>query len=513
MFERLMTEKNFNNLANDEIATPLEPESPDYAELQFLFNTIFNETSGRISSNEISIYEIEKAYSLKNQYISLNFSKRAKNEITSYGWFDTKNYDDKRLDEQVIRYKTKGPEEITDEIKVSSPVSKEGDRYIIILCKFIVGKSELIFQDQELSKDEREIYKKDFDTVVRVLSNSNNKDNYRNYNILREENIELLYLVRVKKGEFQTQLIECSNPLCPNNELNNENTNNKREQKEDKNMYYCLLKENYFCNQCHIDTHQKEILLGAFDVSRCELRTWPNLPGECPNKEFHPNKKSFDIEYFCRDCLKGICSYCKVYGNEKHSDLRILTDLFSKSKSKENFNSTIQTLNRKITEKQNENKNIGGGLRTFLKKHAIKLHEILDNKFTEEGEKLVSICYQLNFLKDNLIFYHNAYNNKEKLCFTNNLKQELFWTKKTHFDHLLYLIGIKDNIETDYKVNMKEFHRIIDKFNEEIDKKINQDFGFKKHVEIKKEKKQSIITYENLFEQNIITKNDEFNYK
>ena len=60
---------------------------------------------------------------------------------------------------------------------------------------------------------------------------------------------------------------------------------------------------------------------------------------------------------------------------------------------------------------------------------------------------------------------------------------------------------------------MKEFHRIIDKFNEEIDKKINQDFGFKKHVEIKKEKKQSIITYENLFEQNIITKNDEFNYK
>ena len=127
--------------------------------------------------------------------------------------------------------------------------------------------------------------------------------------------------------------------------------------------------------------------------------------------------------------------------------------------------------------------------------------------------KILEECYQLNFLKDNLIFYHNAYNNKEKLCFTNNLKQELFWTKKTHFDHLLYLIGIKDNIETDYKVNMKEFHRIIDKFNEEIDKKINQDFGFKKHVEIKKEKKQSIITYENLFEQNIITKNDEFNYK
>ena len=141
-----------------------------------------------------------------------------------------------------------------------------------------------------------------------------------------------------------------------------------------------------------------------------------------------------------------------------------------------------------------------------MKNHAKKLYEELDNKFTEEGEKLVSICYQLNFLKDNLIFFHKAYLSKENLCINNNLKQELFWTKKTHLDHLLYLIGIKDNIQTNYVVDKDEFDKIIDKFKEDVDKKINQDFGVVKHVEIKKEKEESIITFENLMEDAKIPK-------
>ena len=510
MYERLMSERNYNQLNNEEVATPLEPDSPEYAELQFLFNTMFNEPSGRLSSNEVGTYEIEKAYSLKNQYISLNFQKREKNEVSAYGWYESENYDDKKLDEQVIRLKSKGLEKIKDEIKVSSPTNKEPDRYIIIICKFIVGKSEVIFQDQELSEENKEQYKNNFDTVVRILSKSNNKENIKNYNVLREENLELLYLVKAKKADFQSQLIECSNPSCPNNELNNEI--NKKEKGDDKNMYYCLLKENYYCNTCHNELHQKEVLYGNFDPSRCEQKTWLNLTGECPNKDFHPNKKSFDIDYFCTDCLKGICSYCKVYGNEKHPQLHIITDLFNKSKAKEKeknfFDKTIQQLNYKITGRQTENKNLGSGLRTFLKNHMQKLYDVLNDKFTEEGEKLVSICYQLNFLKDNLIFYHNAYKGKENLCITNNLKQELFWTKKTHLDHLLYLIDVKDNIKTNYIVDKNEFLKIIEQFKEEIDQKINQDFGVVKHIEIKKEKEESLITYENLMEEAKLPKNE-----
>ena len=503
MYERLMSERNFNAIANEEVASPLEPDSPEYPELLFLFNTLFNESSGRFSSNEMNIYEIEKAYSLKNQYISLNFKKRQMYEITAYGWYESDNYDDKKTDEQVLIFKSKGLQKIKDEIKVSAPNNKEPDRYTIIICKFIVGKSEIIFQDQELTEEAKEQYKKNYDTVVRVLSKSNNKENIKNYNVLKEENIELLYLVKAKKGEFQSQLIECSNPNCPNNELNTDITN-KKESGGDKGMFYCLLKENYFCNQCHTELHQKEIVYGTFDVSRCEQKTRLNLAGECPNKEFHPNKKSFDIDYFCTDCLKGICSYCKVYGNEKHPNLQLITDLFKEAKYKEKykniFDKIITQLNIRITAQQKENKDTGNKLKYYLKDHITKLYNILNNKFTEEGEKLVCICYQLNFLKDNLIFYHKAYLNKENLCINNNLKQELFWTKRTHMDHLLYLISIKDNIQTKYVVNIEEFKKIIEQFKNEIDKKINLDFGVVKPVEVKKEKEQNLITYQNFLE-------------
>ena len=496
-----MSERNYNTLLNDEVASPIELDSPDYAELQFLFNTIFNECSPRPNANENYTYEIEKPFSLKNQYISLNFEKREMNDISSYGWFESENYDDKKLIEQVARLKFKGLEKIKDEIKVSSPTNKDPDRYIIIICKFIIGKSEVIFQDQELTEEAKEQYRKDYDTVVRILSKSNNKENIKNYNILREENIELLYLVKAKRVEFKSQTIECSNQSCPNNELNNE-ANNKKESGADKNMYFCLLKEDYFCNTCHNELHQKEILYGAFDPSKCELKTCLNLQGECPNKEFHPNKKNFDIDYFCTDCLKGICSYCKVYGNEKHPELQIITDLFYKSKLKEKekniYDKIIGQLNNKISEQQSKTKNTGSNLRTFLKNHIKQLYDILNDKFTEEGEKLVSICYQLNFLKDSLIFYHRAYLNKEKMCLNNNLKQELFWTKKTHLDHLLYLIELKDNIKTKYKVDIEEFEKIIEKYKIEIDNKINQDYGVVKTVEVKKEKEDLLITYENI---------------
>ena len=212
-----MSDRDFNPLIKEEVASPMEPDSQEYAEMQFLFNTLFNESSGRINSNDINIYEIEKAYSLKNQYISLNFEKRQLNEVSSYGWYESDNFfEDKNFDEQIIKYKYKGFERIKDEIKICAPSNKDSDRYIIIICKFIVGKSEIIFQDQKLSDEDREKYKANYDTIVRIINKPDNKQNEKNYNILKDENIELLYLIKAKKGEFQSQLIECSKLDCPN---------------------------------------------------------------------------------------------------------------------------------------------------------------------------------------------------------------------------------------------------------------------------------------------------------
>ena len=522
-----MSERNFSPLLNDEIVSPLEPTSPDYAELQFHFNTLFNDTSKKLNTNETTMYEIEKAYSLKNQYISLNFEKREKNEVSAYGWYSSEVTDDKKVDELVSRLKSKGLEKIEHEIMVSALPSNDDNIHNIILCKFIVGESEVIFSDEELNEEKKEKYRENYDTIVRVLANPNSKDNLKRYNILKEENIELLYLIKIREVEFQPQLIECSTNICPYSELNNEKN---EKDKSEKNMYFCLLKDNYFCKGCHNDIHTKEVKYGNFETNRCEEKKALNLPGECPNKDLHPNKKSFDIDYFCTECYKGICSYCKVYGNEKHPDLHIITDLFNKSRLKlkdkdyinkeyinisNTYNDIIKDLNKKINGNnglQNTNKNLGDYLRKVVKNNFKQLFEELDEKFTDEGEKLVRICYQLNFLKDNLLFYNRAYLNKENLCINNNLRQELFWTKRTHLAHLLYLIDIKEKIKTNYQINVNYFDEIIKKYLNDIEGEINAALGDVKHTDIKKEDNDELLNLKALYE-NAKIPNSEFNIK
>ncbi len=524
MYDRLISERNFSPLLNDEAVSPIEANSPDYAELQFHFNTLFNDTSKKMNANETTMYEIEKAYSLKNQYIALNFEKREMNEISAYGWYSSEVTDDKKIDELVNRLKTKGIEKIEHEIMVSS-LPNNDDIHNIILCKFIVGESEVIFQDEELSEEKKERYKNNYDTIVRIINNPNNKDSIKRYNVLKEENIELLYLIKIREVEFQTQLIECSStPICPYNESNNDKGD--KDKKDEKNMYFCLLRDNYYCKNCHADIHAKEVKFGNFETTRCEERKTLNLPGECPNKELHPNKKNFDIDYFCTDCYKGICSYCKVYGNEKHPDLQILTDLFYKSKLKLKekdanneykiiygiYNDIIKDLNKKINSLQINNKSLGDKLRLDVRNNFQALFDELDKKYTEEGEKLVSICYQLNFLKDNLMFYHRAYQNKENLCLTNNLRQELFWTKRTHLAHLLYLIDIKEKIDTKYCFKDSDFEAIINKYLNLIDDEVNTELGDIKHTDIKKEDEDGPVTVDELY-KNAKIANNEFKIK
>ena len=154
----------------------------------------------------------------------------------------------------------------------------------------------------------------------------------------------------------------------------------------------------------------------------------------------------------------------------------------------------------KIVGLQNNTQKIGDDLREFVSVRFNDLFKEIDKKFTDEGERLVSICYQLNLLRDNITFYHNAYLNKEILLLNNNLKQELLWTKMTHMDHLLYLFELKENIKTKFTVNKKEYEHIINSYLAEIDNEINSTFIDITKSDIKKEDDDETITVKTLVE-------------
>jgi hypothetical protein len=374
MIDRYMEEANNQFLSGDEKINSMDPNSEDFQELSFHFNTIFNDIHQRSSNNnqnDSKIPGIEKAWSLKNQYISLNFEKREVNEITSYGWYLSNINDDKKIVEFIDKSRFKGQDKIGFDINVSPPPSTEGMQYIII-CKFIIGECYIKLQGDEIEQSKEELAE-NYDSIVTITDNKTRK-----YEVLKPENIQLLYLVKKKEFNYEPKIIQCNAPNCKTNESGGDNSQN-----QDTKICYCLLSETYLCKACHIEYHQSQIFFGEFGTENCEKKhSITNYQGDCENTYEHriienkkENKKEYKketIEYFCRDCNRGICSYCRFNGNEKHPNLQLITNLFLSSSLEKNnsfreirdsYKIKIQTLSKNVSNIQTLNKKAADHLR------------------------------------------------------------------------------------------------------------------------------------------------------
>ena len=185
-----------NPLLKDEEISSSEENSPEFVEIKTYFNTLLNDNSRKEK------YEPELYFSLKNQKFELNFEKLGKNEDINYGLFNVEDLDEKKREEFIIKLKTKGLEEIKEEILVSPlPISNFDPIRNIILCKFIIGKSKVIYQDEPLEEKDKEKYKKEYDTIIREPIYPKRKKMIKRYNILKKENIDLLYLIILREPE------------------------------------------------------------------------------------------------------------------------------------------------------------------------------------------------------------------------------------------------------------------------------------------------------------------------
>ena len=495
MIEKIMAESNQGEKIN-----PIDKTSKEFQVVRFHFNTIFNDITQQ--STEKKTFGIDQAFSLKNEYISLNFEKREKNEITSYGWYFSETSDDKKFEELKKRLKLKGQDKIGFDINVSPPPIPPEEKNDIFICKFIVGECYILFQGDELEKSKEELAE-NYDTIVKILDNKTRK-----YEVLKPENIQLLYLVQLKDPDLELKTIQCSASNC---KLNEQPVSEIPPQ--DRKMCYCLLCDNYLCKNCHIDFHHTQIIFGEFGVENCEQKPFMNnYQGECDNpihmnnntntnmntnmkkevKEVKETKET--IEFFCKECNKGICSSCRFSGNEKHKHLELITNLFAScaitdknttfKKMEIDFSNRTKYLSGKIEKIQNKNREAADNLRKLIVLGFQKMFKESNDSFTHEGELLLGMCYQLNYLKDCIHNFHKLYKEREALLKGTKLKQELFWTKKTHYDNLLYLIDVKETIKTGYKVDHKNFDRIIIKYKKKLNYPLSvfqmmDDFGYK----------------------------------
>ena len=493
MLQKILAEGNNNPyLSGEEVLPQIEKNSPEYQEVEFHFNTLINDVSQKSNQTEQKIYGIDSAVSLKNQYISLNFEKREQNEITSYGWYMPDDQDEKKFLESLYRLKHKGHEKINFDINVSPTGEEIRD---VFICKFIVGECYILFQGDQLEKTKEELAET-YDTIVKISENKSKK-----YEVLKPENIELLYLVKTREADFEPKIIQCTGPNCKLNEPGSELF-----QEKEKKVFYCLLSDTYLCKTCHLEFHQGTILFGEFGVENCEQKPCMiNCQGECENNAVHPKKEN--VEFFCKGCNRGLCSYCRFNSNEKHNNLELVQTLFSTcslneknstfKEIREEFNSKTKELSKKINECQKSNQKAANKLLELIKMGFEKMFKETNDSFTKEGEILLGICYQLNYLRDCLVNFDKLYSEREALLKSTKLKQELYWTKRTHYDNLLFLINVKDTIKTGYKVDQKIFDKYITKYKKLFNNPMSI-FEMKEKEEIKEEndeKEDTKITY------------------
>ena len=493
MLQKILAEGNNNPyLSGEEVLPQIEKNSPEYQEVEFHFNTLINDVSQKSNQTEQKIYGIDSAVSLKNQYISLNFEKREQNEITSYGWYMPDDQDEKKFLESLYRLKHKGHEKINFDINVSPTGEEIRD---VFICKFIVGECYILFQGDQLEKTKEELAET-YDTIVKISDNKSKK-----YEVLKPENIELLYLVKTREADFEPKIIQCTGPNCKLNEPGSELF-----QEKEKKIFYCLLSDTYLCKTCHLEFHQGTILFGEFGVENCEQKPCMiNCQGECENNAVHPKKEN--VEFFCKGCNRGLCSYCRFNSNENHNNLELVQTLFSTcslneknstfKEIREEFNSKTKELSKKINECQKSNQKAANKLLELIKMGFEKMFKETNDSFTKEGEILLGICYQLNYLRDCLVNFDKLYTEREALLKSTKLKQELYWTKRTHYDNLLFLINVKDTIKTGYKVDQKIFDKYITKYKKLFNNPMSI-FEMKEKEEIKEEndeKEDTKITY------------------
>ena len=483
MLAKILAEgNNHPYLSGEEVLPQMEKNTEEYQEMEFQFNTLINDMSQKSNPTEQKIYGIETAVSLKNQYIALNFEKREQTEITSYGWYMPDDQDEKKFLESLYRLKHKGHEKINFDINVSPTGEEIRD---VFICKFIVGECYILFQGDKLEKSKEELAQT-YDTIVKISDNKAKK-----YEVLKPENIELLYLVKTREADFEPKIIQCQGPNCKLNEPGSELF-----QEKEKKIFYCLLSDTYLCKTCHLEFHQGTILFGEFGVENCEQKPCViNNQGECENNIVHP-KKNETVEFFCKECNRGICSFCRFNSNEKHNELELIQTLFNTcslndknstfKEIREEFNSKTKDLSKRINDCQKSNQKAANKLLELIKTGFEKMFKETNDSFTKEGEILLGICYQLNYLRDCLINFDKLYTERETLLKSTKLKQELYWTKRTHYDNLLFLINVKDSIKTGYKVDQKNFDKFITKYKKIFNHPISV-FLMKDKEEVKEE--------------------------
>ena len=435
-----------------------------------------------LKSSIASEVKIDRIVSVKNIITFNQFETLANNHLWAYGWYNLKG-DDYDILMKKMREKSFDLPPCGANFKVGAIFDSSNSyevQSVYILCKIIIGKSFCKLK-QEGEKEMPPVkLDEPYESYVYCSPEQSAKSQKMSwsmtkpysYYINKKSHIQPLYAVFFTHVDSYLTNMK-SKFMCVQCKI-----------KEAKS--YCQKCVNYFCDECDKLIHGNNIpennAKNENKINECNIEVpHSTRPGKC---SIHPER---DAEYYCEDCRRTICGYCRFKGahNKGLQSQHRLEDIYIK------YNNTKEQSQGKDFQKKKEErytniKKILGDIDSIDKKLANDADE-LDRNYSEKKNDMKKVTKEVKLkvfhyiqalreIKRNLLYFKEYFTEREN-----------YLLEQKNYPELAFVWSVHKDIINEYLLYMEEIRKEdLSKIANEIDATIpnflitNESFGYNK---------------------------------
>ncbi len=437
-----------------------------------------------LKSSIASEIKIDRIVSVKNIITYNQFELLTKSSLWAYGWYNLKG-DDYDILMKKMREKSFDLPPCGANFKVGAIFDSSNSyevQSVYVLCKIIIGKSFCKLK-QEGEKENPPIkLDEPYESYVYCSPEQSAKSQKMSwsmtkpysYYIYKKSHIEPLYAVFFTHiDSFLTNMK--SKYMCIQCKL-----------KEAK--YYCPQCVNYYCDECGKLIHGTNVSENTAKSGISHKYTteisFSTRPGKC---SIHPER---DAEYYCEDCKRTICGYCRFKGAHSKGlqSQHQLEDIYI------NFNKTrTQNQNDSAEEKKkngySSTRKITEQIKSIDEKMKLNKRDVTDY-YKEKKKEMNTIANEkklqvfqyiqaLREIKRNILYFKEYFTEREK-----------YLLQQKNYPELAFVWSVHKEIINEYFLYMDEMRKDdLSKIANEIDVTVpnviitNETFGFNKTKE------------------------------
>ena len=446
----MINDEEETEISNENSYYIINPNSEEYKTVEFHLKSSI---SGEV--------HIEKVISVKNILTYNQFEFLSNTHLWSYGWYNLKGYDYeksmKEFREKSFNIPPCGAHFLVGSIfDISNSTEVQS---VFVLCKIIIGKSFCKIKTEGEKETPPLNLEPPYESYMYCSLEQSAKSQKTSwsmtkpysYYIKNKNFIEPLYTVFFTRIDDSFSSVKCKYMCvqCKNKEA----------------TFYCQNCVNYYCSECinlvHLINTSESNIKNVFQHKDIVKINNITRPGFCC---YHPENES---EYYCDECKKCICGYCKFKGSHsKGQQSQHNTEDLYKTLDKTINNYTAWDDNKKngvISLKKIKDMIINIDQKMIQSQNEIDKDFEIHKKTMNENSKICKnevfeFISNLREIKRNMLYFHKYFKEREN-----------FLKENKNYSELSFIWSIHEEIINEYFKNFEELKKVdLTKYSEKL---------------------------------------------